>query len=82
MINETPITGRMNSEDRRGLWNQVTGYTGQQNMTKGGKFAQDMFCWPVEVGRYPNMRSCLELKHDSKLMDMNLSYWKATEAGS
>jgi len=76
---------------------QHTGhYTGQYSGTyastdgaglKEGALARaqemhDACLWRVEIGRYSSMRSCLGVKHDSLMQDMNLSYWKATDVGS
>ena len=79
LINETPTLGKLNDTDRKNLWNKVAQNTPQ----KPGKFqANEMFdaCeWRVEIGRYPTLRSCLEIKHDSLLMDINQRYWQVVK---
>ena len=92
LINQTPLAEPMPSADRAGLWDvtwqRVTAYSpeaGGLPEQAAVDRARDMFdacLWRVEVGRYHTMRDWLGIKHDSLLQDMNLSYWKASGAGS
>ncbi len=85
MINTTPLTGRLDEGGRSALWDQVASSADTRGDASGMDRARGMYdacAWRVEIGRYFNMRSCLEIKHDSALLDMNLTYWKATAAGS
>lgn len=86
LINTTPLHGRMASADRRALWERTTGTPRDDvHADAGTRRALDIYdacAWRVEVGRYFSMRSCLEVKHDSALLEINTTYWKATAAGS
>ncbi len=88
LINQTPLLGRLSKTDRNGLWDTVAAYGADEGSSPGtgavnrAKEMHDACLWRVEIGRYFNMRACLAIKHDSLLQDMNLSYWKATGAGS
>lgn len=96
LINLTPLVDRLSKTDRGKLWDQMTEYTGAGDDTfqaktpdtihagavSQAKEMHDACLWRVEVGRYVSMRQCLGVKHDSLLQDMNLSYWKASGAGS
>ncbi len=89
LINATPVSIQLSSAVRHGLWDRVwdrmSSVTNKEGPVLGSALAKEMFtacAWRVDVKRYPTLRSCLEVKHDSQLMDMNLSYWKATAAGS
>jgi hypothetical protein len=83
LINATPHTEPLSSIDREGLWQKTIRSTDPQLLAKGSAIAKEIFdacLWRAEIKRYPTIRACLELKHDTKLMDMNLSYWQATAA--
>jgi len=86
LINATPLPGeRMAHSDRRELWKTVVGDDGKSVDAAGRQRAADMYeacLFRVEVGRYPNLRSCLEVKQDSLLLDMNTRYWKSNAFGS
>jgi len=83
LINQTPLIGRLSEGERSGLWEKITSAQGNTPADlNGAKEMYDACLWRVEVRRYASMRDCLAIKHDSLLQDMNLSYWKAMEAGS
>jgi len=81
LINATPLPGeRMAHNDRRDLWKTVVGDVAPSVDAAGRQRAADMYeacLFRVEVGRYPSLRSCLEVKQDSLLLDMNTRYWKS-----
>jgi len=85
LINTTPSKGRMDKIARRTIWDRTLGLeNGNQPMTGLRKAAEilDACQFRVKVGRYFNLRSCLEVKNDSLISDINTRYWKGTEAGS
>jgi len=85
IVNATPITGRLETAKRESLWNDVVGELRAAPSNSGVQKALEMYgaCkFRVAVGRYFNMRSCLEVKQDSLMLDMNTHYWQAIDAGS
>jgi len=86
LINATPLPGeRMAHNDRRDLWKTVVGDDSKSFDAAGRQRAADMYeacLFRVEVGRYPSLRSCLEVKQDSLLLDLNTRYWKSNAFGS
>lgn len=92
LINLTPLEAPLSGQARAGLWDRTWQRVAAYSPEAGGlpgqaavERARDMYdacLWRVEIGRYPTMRDCLGVKHDSLLQDMNLSYWKASGAGS
>ena len=85
IVNATPKTGRMETAAREGLWDDVVGEARSDMSNAGVQKALEMYgaCkFRVGVGRYFNMRSCLEVKQDSLMLDMNTHYWQSIDAGS
>ncbi|MFP6771761.1 MAG: hypothetical protein VCE74_05420 [Alphaproteobacteria bacterium] len=86
LINALPDGGRVNEQRRTGLWQDVIG-PNDFNGTPAG--TQERFralydhCQDaVEMIRVPNMRRCLEAKHDSLVGGLNNVYWQAVKSGS
>jgi len=85
IVNATPQTGRMETATREGLWGDVVGEGRVDPSNTGLQKALEMYgaCkFRVGVGRYFNMRSCLEIKQDSLMLDMNTNYWQSIDTGS
>ena len=85
IVNATPQTGRMETAARERLWDDVVGESRVDPSDAGVQKALEMYgaCkFRVGVGRYFNMRSCLEIKQDSLMLDMNTRYWQSVDTGS
>jgi len=85
LINRTPRQGRMDKQARLSIWDRTL-TKGDDGFSKAGREkASEMLdaCqFRVKVGRYFSLRSCLEVKNDSLISDINTRYWKGIEAGS
>jgi len=85
VLNATPANGRMANAERHGIWNRTNGGKSQTATEAGVVRAKDILeaCqFRVDVGRYFNLRNCLEVKQDSLMLDMNTRYWSRVDLGS
>jgi len=84
LINATPSKGRMDKVARRTIWDRTIANSNELLNSGQNKAAEilDACQFRVKVGRYFSLRSCLEVKNDSLISDINTRYWKGTEAGS
>jgi len=85
LVNATPKVGKMQASARRNMFNDVIGRDRASGMNEGARRAVEMFgacLYRVEVRRYRSMRSCLQVKQDSLMLDMNTHYWQSIDAGS
>jgi hypothetical protein len=86
LINALPHGGRVNAQRRAGIWDAVFGPNDFAG-TPGGtdhrlRTLYDQCQDAVAMVRLPNMRRCLEAKHDSIVGGLNNSYWQAVKSGS
>jgi hypothetical protein len=85
VLNATPPRGRMANNERHGIWDRVNGTESRDAADAGVVRAMDILeaCqFRVDVGRYFNLRNCLEVKQDSLMLDMNTRYWSRVDLGS
>ena len=85
LVNATPKAGKMEASARRSMFSDVIGRDRASGLNEGSRRAVEMFgacLYRVEVGRYRSMRTCLQVKQDSLMLDMNTHYWQSIDAGS
>jgi len=84
LINNIPLRDRMASAQRMSLWQDVFP-TSDPLSNDGASRAYELYdgCLAgTEDTSSQNLRSCLEMKHDSMIYHMNKQFWVAAETGS
>jgi len=86
MINNTPRTGRIGTASWQSIWKKGVNSEKGELRAAGREQAQEIFgaCRYMvgDVGQFFSMRRCLETKHDSLMVDMNVDYWRAVTPDS
>ena len=84
LINALPPHGRTSESVRTGLWDRVAAPRRAAFPRAGMNSARAVYesCLArVKQGRFFNLRQCLEVGHDSIMLDLNLKYWEAGPEG-
>ncbi len=85
LINAIPAGDRLSPSERKHFWRRVMGGDADQANGAGGRAAARIFgaCRGlVDIGSSDSLRRCLEMQHDSIMLDMNSRYWMSIGAGS
>ncbi|MBE9555150.1 MAG: hypothetical protein IMF05_16935 [Proteobacteria bacterium] len=79
MLNALP-RGRADDETRAGLWDRAiapysASYPAESVSRASGIYRRCLT--KVEEGSFFNLRDCLEIGHDTLMLDLNVKYWEA-----
>ncbi len=80
LVNALPPHGRIGRQGREGLWDRVAAARGAsypRAAVERARALYDRCLAKVERGQFFNLRQCLEIGHDSIMLDLNIKYWEA-----
>ncbi len=80
LVNALPPRGRISREGREALWDEVVaprGVSYPRAALESARAVYDRCLDKVERGQFFNLRQCLEVGHDSIMLDLNIKYWEA-----
>jgi hypothetical protein len=80
LINALPAHGRTSPDGRTGLWEKVVAPRSDafpRASVSRARSVYDRCLAKVDRGTFFNLRQCLEVGHDSIMLDLNVKYWKA-----